>query len=92
MGGAGVTTAGPLNLTLQAGPASPGEARTAVKLRLAEWELSEFTQYGERRLWDELEDAFEWWVRHDGPGVDRFGLTVTAEGDRLWLDEPTRLV
>jgi protein-L-isoaspartate(D-aspartate) O-methyltransferase len=52
----------------------------------------EVTQYGERRLWDELEDAFEWWVRHDGPGVDRFGLTVAPEGDRLWLDEPTRLV
>ncbi|TDC63771.1 methyltransferase domain-containing protein [Actinomadura sp. GC306] len=52
----------------------------------------EVTQYGERRLWDELEDAFEWWVRQDGPGVERFGLTVTPEGDKLWLDEPTRLV
>ncbi|WP_067805299.1 methyltransferase domain-containing protein [Actinomadura formosensis] len=61
-----------------------------------DWEpgnrLYEVLQYGERRLWDELEDAFEWWVRHDGPGVDRFGLTVTPEGDRLWLDEPARLV
>lgn len=52
----------------------------------------EVTQYGNRRLWDELEDAFEWWVRHDAPDVDRFGLAVTPEGDNLWLDEPTRLV
>ncbi|XRQ05937.1 methyltransferase domain-containing protein [Actinomadura welshii] len=52
----------------------------------------EVTQYGERRLWDELEDAFEWWVRHDAPGVERFGLSVTPEGDRVWLDEPARLI
>ncbi|QFG22798.1 methyltransferase domain-containing protein [Actinomadura sp. WMMB 499] len=52
----------------------------------------EVTQYGDRHLWDELEDAFEWWVRNDGPGVERFGLTATPEGDRLWLDRPTNLV
>ncbi|WP_165978507.1 hypothetical protein [Actinomadura darangshiensis] len=31
-------------------------------------------------------------VRHDSPGVERFGLAVLPEGDRLWLDEPSRLV
>ena len=50
----------------------------------------EVTQYGRRRLWDEAAEAFEWWVRAGAPASDRFGLTVTSEGEQLWLDEPTR--
>ncbi|WP_242884019.1 methyltransferase domain-containing protein [Actinomadura litoris] len=50
----------------------------------------EVTQYGDRRLWDEMEEVFAWWIRHDQPGPDRFGLVVTPEGDKLWLDEPSR--
>lgn len=49
------------------------------------------TQYGQRCLWDEVESAFLYWLRLGNPGPDRFGLTVTAEGDhRLWVDEPSR--
>ncbi|CAM5547415.1 MULTISPECIES: methyltransferase domain-containing protein [Streptomyces] len=43
-------------------------------------------QYGPRRLWDEVEAAYRWWVARDRPGHERFGLTVTAEGERVWLD------
>ncbi|MFH8346200.1 methyltransferase domain-containing protein [Streptomyces sp. NPDC018045] len=43
-------------------------------------------QYGARRLWDEAEAAYRWWVAHDRPGHERFGLTVTAAGERVWLD------
>ncbi|WP_030666149.1 protein-L-isoaspartate O-methyltransferase [Streptomyces rimosus] len=43
-------------------------------------------QYGARRLWDEAEAAYRWWVAHGRPGYERFGLTVTAEGERVWLD------
>ncbi|MBE1532289.1 methyltransferase domain-containing protein [Actinomadura algeriensis] len=50
----------------------------------------EVVQYGDRSLWDEVAGAFGWWVRHDRPDVDRFGLTVTPDGERLWLDEPVR--
>ncbi|MDH6132223.1 hypothetical protein P3T37_001608 [Kitasatospora sp. MAA4] len=46
-------------------------------------------QSGPRRLWDEVEAAFEWWVKNDRPGPERFGLTVTTDGThRAWLDDP----
>lgn len=46
-------------------------------------------QSGPRRLWDEVETAYLWWVRQDRPGHDRFGLTVTADGEqRAWLNDP----
>ncbi|WP_051970637.1 methyltransferase domain-containing protein [Kitasatospora azatica] len=51
----------------------------------------EFTvhQYGPRRLWDEVEAAYFWWVENGKPGPERFGLTVTPDGEhRAWLDEP----
>ncbi|MEU2789404.1 methyltransferase domain-containing protein [Streptomyces sp. NPDC007100] len=47
-------------------------------------------QSGSRRLWDEAEGAYRWWVANGRPGHDRFGLTVTEEGERVWLDEPGR--
>ncbi len=43
-------------------------------------------QHGARRLWDEVEAAYRWWVACDRPGHERLGLTVTAEGERVWLD------
>lgn len=45
-------------------------------------------QSGPRRLWDEVESAYGWWERAGRPGHERFGLTVDAEGQTAWLDEP----
>jgi hypothetical protein len=45
-------------------------------------------QHGPRRLWDELERAYGWWLDCDRPGPERFGLTVTPAGQRTWLDSP----
>ncbi|MGK5447594.1 methyltransferase domain-containing protein [Streptomyces radiopugnans] len=47
-------------------------------------------QSGPRRLWDEVETAHRWWEGSGRPGHDRFGLTVSPEGQRIWLDDPTR--
>jgi protein-L-isoaspartate O-methyltransferase len=46
-------------------------------------------QYGPRSLWDEASTAFLRWVSWGSPQQDRFGLTVTPEGQRVWLDSPT---
>lgn len=46
-------------------------------------------QHGPRRLWDEVEHAYSWWVDCDKPPTDRFGLTVTAAAHHVWLDDPT---
>ncbi|GAA4887649.1 methyltransferase domain-containing protein [Streptomonospora salina] len=45
-------------------------------------------QSGPRRLWDEVETAYRWWLDRGRPEVDRFGLTVDADGQRVWLDSP----
>ncbi|WP_049718655.1 hypothetical protein [Streptomyces caatingaensis] len=45
-------------------------------------------QGGPRRLWDEAEAAYVWWLGRGSPGPERFGLTVDGEGSRVWLDGP----
>jgi hypothetical protein len=45
-------------------------------------------QSGPRRLWDELEAAHRWWTDAGRPTPDRFGLTVTRDGEHAWLDTP----
>ncbi|MEV6326646.1 methyltransferase domain-containing protein [Streptomyces sp. NPDC051909] len=47
----------------------------------------EVVQAGPRRLWNETEAAYEWWVREGRPGFGRFGLTVgSGAAQTLWLD------
>ncbi|WP_018655862.1 methyltransferase domain-containing protein [Actinomadura flavalba] len=52
--------------------------------------LHTVTQYGDRRLWDEVESAFTQWTDTGSPGLDRFGLLITEHETRLWLDHPPR--
>ncbi|MBB6172220.1 protein-L-isoaspartate O-methyltransferase [Nocardiopsis mwathae] len=47
-------------------------------------------QHGPRSLFDELAAAYAWWLKAGRPEHDRFGLTVTAEGQQVWLDNPDR--
>lgn len=75
-----------------------GDGRvTAVELWGADgaWARAEdggVRQSGPRLLWDAVEAAHELYVENDRPGRERFGVTVTAEGQRLWLDVPSRPV
>lgn len=46
----------------------------------------EVRQAGIRDLWDEVEAAHRWWKGQGGPARDRWGLTVTPEGQYVWLD------
>ncbi|MFI9718967.1 hypothetical protein ACIHFE_04815 [Streptomyces sp. NPDC052396] len=48
----------------------------------------EVHQSGPRHLWDEVQAAYQWWAKQGRPGFDRFGLTVDADGERVWLDSP----
>ncbi|MFE2562022.1 methyltransferase domain-containing protein [Streptomyces sp. NPDC059352] len=40
----------------------------------------EVVQSGPRRLWDETEAAYDWWVSEGRPGFGHFGLTVGPGG------------
>ncbi|MBV6700644.1 methyltransferase domain-containing protein [Kitasatospora aureofaciens] len=46
-------------------------------------------QHGPRRVWNEVEAAYQWWLDNGRPGPTRLGLTITPGGDhRAWLDDP----
>ncbi|MER6366644.1 hypothetical protein [Kitasatospora sp. NPDC001527] len=44
-------------------------------------------QYGPRRLWDEVQAAYDWWEAAGSPSPDRFGLTIKGQEHLVWLDE-----
>ncbi|WP_158886600.1 ATP-grasp peptide maturase system methyltransferase [Amycolatopsis anabasis] len=45
-------------------------------------------QGGPRRLWDIVEAAYATWRSLGEPSRDRFGVTVTPDGQEIWLDTP----
>lgn len=49
-------------------------------------------QHGPRRLWDELETGYLWWLGNGEPDHTRFGLTAHPEGRRVWLDDPGNVI
>ncbi|MGH3800702.1 MAG: methyltransferase domain-containing protein [Pseudonocardiaceae bacterium] len=46
------------------------------------------TQYGPRRLWDEVAEAHGFWERAGRPRYDRFGITATTTDQYVWYDHP----
>ncbi len=42
-------------------------------------------QSGPRRLWDEVEAAYHWWLDAGSPDADRWQFTVTPTGQRVQL-------
>lgn len=49
-------------------------------------------QYGPRSLWDEVEAAYRKWEDLGRPERDRAGLTVTRDGQYVWLDKPDNII
>jgi protein-L-isoaspartate(D-aspartate) O-methyltransferase len=49
-------------------------------------------QHGPRKLWDEAENAYRWWVEQGKPTRTRYGLTITPTGQHLWLDTPSNTI
>jgi len=45
-------------------------------------------QDGPRDLWDEVAAAVRWWGGQGRPDVTRFGMTVSAGEQVVWLDSP----
>ncbi|ATL84491.1 methyltransferase domain-containing protein [Streptomyces malaysiensis] len=46
-------------------------------------------QWGPRNLADETAEALTWWEGAGRPELFDFGLTVTADGHRVWLGDPS---
>ncbi|EHN79258.1 hypothetical protein ADL35_16025 [Streptomyces sp. NRRL WC-3753] len=49
-------------------------------------------QGGPRDLWSAIEAAVSQWLRDGCPELSRYGLAVTPEENRVWLDSPRRQV
>ncbi len=66
------------------------ESRSWTKLTHSTLDASDdefpVCQYGPRRLWDEVHNAYQWWIDQDMPTADRWRFTVTPEGQRIELD------
>ncbi|MFF4620644.1 hypothetical protein [Nonomuraea jabiensis] len=77
-------------MTYVLNPADPGEWAVAVHQRGDPDHI--VYQMGDRPLWEEVTDAYFRWVSWGEPGRDRFGMTVTTEGQHVWLDTPERVV
>lgn len=52
----------------------------------------EILQAGTRRLWDEALVGYDWWIRAGRPERERYGVSVTAAGQTVWVDEPDRII
>ena len=46
------------------------------------------TQQGPRRLWDSVEQAYEFWQDAGQPSFEQFGITATATEQHVWFDNP----
>ncbi|WP_158557932.1 methyltransferase domain-containing protein [Spongiactinospora gelatinilytica] len=49
-------------------------------------------QLGDRPVWDEAVDAYFRWVDWGEPRRDRFGMTVSPDGQQVWLDTPQQVI
>ncbi|MFC3449678.1 methyltransferase domain-containing protein [Amycolatopsis speibonae] len=48
----------------------------------------EVAEGGPRRLWEDIESAYEDWLGLGQPWRDRFGLSLDGEDQVIWLDSP----
>ncbi|MEU4233438.1 ATP-grasp peptide maturase system methyltransferase [Nonomuraea sp. NPDC026600] len=65
-----------------------GSRAEALPGPAGEWTVR---QHGPVRLWDAVEKAIEMWQEAGSPHQSGFGLTVTREGQQVWLGNPTGL-
>lgn len=57
------------------------------------WEDVTVEQHGPQNVWTLAEAAWSAWEAAEQPGMDEYGLTVTADGEhRLWCREPGNVV
>ncbi|MDQ2880638.1 MAG: protein-L-isoaspartate(D-aspartate) O-methyltransferase [Actinomycetota bacterium] len=76
-------------LTWEMGP--DGYLETLWLLAPDAWASVEGTvirQAGARRLWEEAAAGYSWWLQSGQPRRDRYGVTVTADHQWVWLDHP----
>ncbi len=45
-------------------------------------------EHGPTRLWAQVEQAWQWWQAAGRPRWDRFGISITPDGQRVWYGGP----
>lgn len=70
----------------------PHDVRSASWARVAMIRNSDawtVRRLGPRRLWTELDTAYEWWPAAGGPTPDRYGVTMAPDGSHeVWIGPP----
>lgn len=49
-------------------------------------------QHGFRQLFLEFEAVYQWWLDAGRPADTRFGMSVSAGRQLVWLDEPSNIL
>ncbi|GAA1990308.1 methyltransferase domain-containing protein [Nocardiopsis rhodophaea] len=66
----------------------PATGSYALAVRSDDGVKARVSEHGPRSLWVEFEAAYLKWLSWGSPGLERFGVAVTSEGQSIWLDDP----
>jgi protein-L-isoaspartate O-methyltransferase len=70
-----------------------GEDQSGAKVEyLPGTETYDVEQFGPRRLWDEVQSAYQRWEALGRPPRAEFGLTATVDGQQVWLNNPNACI
>lgn len=64
-------------------PASRSWARFEYRPGACRWPVH---QFGPRRLWEDIEAAYQWWDQSGRPTADQWRFTITVDGQRVESD------
>jgi protein-L-isoaspartate O-methyltransferase len=71
---------------------SHGASRSWATIRPSDTDSYTVAQHGPRRLAQDLDTAYQWWIDAGRPEHTRFGLTVGPTGQSYWLDSPDNVL
>ncbi|MFD9357747.1 rRNA adenine N-6-methyltransferase family protein [Streptomyces sp. NPDC060031] len=54
------------------------------------WEEDAVRSWGPRDLWAEVTAAYTWYEEQGRPHITRYGVSIDATGQRVWLDDPSK--
>lgn len=78
-----------LHETGSGAPVPPSWATVAFEPDADDYEV---TVSGKRDLWEEVTSAWMYWNSLGRPERGRFGMTVSRDGQEIWLDKPSHII
>ncbi|MFY9808796.1 MAG: methyltransferase domain-containing protein [Pseudonocardiaceae bacterium] len=71
---------------------APDGSSCEIAVTTADDGSRQIREVGPTPLWRTVEDAHQFWLDHDQPEWQRFGLTITETSQRIWLDDSSNVL